>query len=56
MSFDRVDLVPGDDGYEVRIVVEFDGEDEAEIFAQNFIMCGALLIADFPTLMEPTKH
>ena len=56
MSFDRVDLVPGDEGYEVRIIVEFDGEDEAEMFAQNFIMCGALLMMDFGISMESTKH
>ena len=56
MSFDRVDLVPGDEGYEVRIIGEFDGEEEAEMFAQNFITCGALLMMDFPILMEPTKH
>ena len=55
MSFDRVDLVPGDEGYEVRIIVEFDGEDEAEMFAQNFIMCGALLMMDFGISMESTK-
>ena len=56
MSFDRVDLVPGDEGYEVGIIVEFDGEDEAETFAKNFIMCGALLMMDFGISMESTKH
>jgi len=56
MSFDRVEVVPDDNGVAVHIVVDFDDEEEAEMFAQNFIMCGALLMMDFGISMESTKH
>ena len=46
--YSRVEIIPQDNIFEAHVVVEFESEDEANNWAEDFISRGVLLMMDNP--------